>query len=46
MDRNERARIVRAPLRADPPPARRSARGPRWKSGALLRAEAEAEHRG
>src|SRR5690242_1994516 len=40
MDRNERARIVRTPLRADPPPARRAARGPRWKSGALLRAEA------
>jgi len=38
MDRNERARIVRAPLRAGPPPARRAARGPRWKSGALLRA--------
>ena len=45
MDRNERARIVRAPARwarahptADPPPARRAARGPRWKSGALLRA--------
>jgi len=40
MDRNERARIVRAPLRADPPPVRRAARGPRWKSSALLRAEA------
>jgi len=43
MDRNERARIVRAPLRAGPPPARRAARGPRWKSGALLRAEAKAK---
>ncbi len=39
MDRNERARIVRAPLRADPPPARRAARAPRWKSSALPRAE-------
>jgi len=38
MCRNERARIVRAPLRADPPPARRTATGTR-KSGALLRAE-------
>ena len=34
------ARVVRAPLRACPPPARRATRGPRRKSGALLRAEA------
>jgi len=38
MCRNERARIVRAPLRADPPPARRTATGTR-KSSTLLRAE-------
>jgi hypothetical protein len=36
--RNERARIVRAPLRADPPPARRTATGTR-ESSALLRAQ-------
>ncbi len=39
MDRNERARIVRAPLRARPPPARRAARGPRLRSARILRAQ-------